>query len=196
MLAAFVCAIISGIWTNPTSKNLNTGYKLRRTADILFLVCVLCIFVLAFLLFSKSRTREQRMDLVLVQVLIVSPILLIRIIYATIQAFISSPSSPGRNTWVYLGLLLIPDFISVAIYTFCGFKVKRTPPSAEWQAYNAGKDTETTPQGVQPVMFGQPGVEVEGTVQATQPAKMRRQRRRRRRGPIRMLIDAIRDARE
>ena len=136
------------------------------------------------------------MDLVLVQVLLVSPILLVRIIYATVQAFLSSPSSPGRNTWVYLGLLLIPDFISVAIYTICGFMVRRTPLPAEAQEYNAGKDMETSPQTVQTVMFEQAGAGIEGTVQSTQPPRTRRQRRRRPRGPIGMLIRAIRDARE
>ena len=60
MLAAFVCAIISGVWTNPTSNNINKGYQLRRAADIIFLICVLCIFALAFLLFSKSRTKRTK----------------------------------------------------------------------------------------------------------------------------------------
>lgn len=188
LLAAFVCAIIGGIWTNPTSKNIDEGYQLRRAADILFLVSVLCILALASLLLSKSRTREQRMDLVLVQVLLVSPFLLIRITYAVVQAFISTPTNPGRNTWVYLGLLLITDFISVAIYTVCGFKVKKMPP-AEWQEYNAGKDNEIGPQSGQ---FGTP--DAEGNVQAAQPARTRRQRRRGPRGPIGMLIGAILDA--
>ena len=111
------------------------------------------------------------MDLVLVQVLLVSPILLVRIIYATVQAFLSSPSSPGRNTWVYLGLLLIPDFISVAIYTICGFMVRRTPLPAEAQEYNAGKDMETSPQSVQTVMFEQAGAGIEGTVQSSENEK-------------------------
>jgi hypothetical protein len=186
LLAAFVCAIISGIWTNPTSNNIDEGYQLRRAADILFLVSVLCILALASLLLSKSRTREQRMDLVLVQILFVSPFLLIRITYAVVQAFISTPTNPGRNTWVYLGLLLIPDFISVAIYTVCGFKVKKMPPAAEWQL---GKDNEIGPHSGQ---FGT--TDAEGNVQAEQPARMRRQRRRGPRGPIGMLIGAILDA--
>ena len=189
LMAAFVCAIISGVWTNPTSNNIDKGYQLRRAADIIFLICVLCIAGLAFLLYSKSRTREQRMDLVLLQVLFVTPFLLIRIIYAVVQAFLSTPTKPGRNIWVYLGLLLIPDFISVSIYTICGFKVKQMPPAAEWQDYNTGKNNETIPQS------GQPGpTDAEGNVQAAQPPR-RRQRRRGRRGPIGMLIGAILDAR-
>jgi hypothetical protein len=187
MLVAFVCAIISGVWTNPTSNNINKGYQLRRAADILFLLCVLCIFALSFLLFSKSRTKEQRTDLILVQVLLVAPLLLIRITYAVVQAFLSTPTNPGRNIWVYLGLLLIPDFISVAIYTVCGFKVKKMPPAAEWQEYNTRKDNETNPQSGQP--------NAQGNVQDEQPGRTRRRRGRGPRGPIGMLIGAILDAR-
>ena len=131
------------------------------------------------------------MDLVLLQVLLVSPLLLIRITYAVVQAFVSTPTKPGLNTWVYLGLLLIPDFISVAIYTVCGFKVKTMPPAAEWQDYNTGKGSETSPQSGQPETTN-----AEGNVQAAQPTRTRRQRRRRARGPIGMLIGAILDARE
>lgn len=195
-MAAFVCAIISGVWTNPTSNNINTGYSLRRAAEFLFLFCVLCILGLTVLLFSSSKTKEQRNDLVLVQVLIVSPILLIRIIYATVQSFLSTPTSPGRNTWVYLGLLLIPDFVSVTIYTVFGFKIKPLQRAGEWPASYTANGDEFPQETNQPATFDGPTgsyQDVEGKSQpAVTPQPSRRRRQRRIRGPIHMLIDAIR----
>lgn len=148
-------------------------------------------------LFFKSKTKEQRHDLVLVQIIVVAPILLVRIIYATIQSFLSTPTSPGRNTWVYLGLLLIPDCISVTIYTICGFKIPPIQPVQH--EYNVGesapKHSGLTPESVQPVAFDHSYQNVEGKPQpnVTQAPPRRRRRQRKIRGPISMLISAIMD---
>jgi hypothetical protein len=128
MIAGTVCAIISGTDSAPGDASINTGYTLRRVASIIFLVLVLVIMFLAYSLYARSRTPEQKRDLVLVQVLIVTPIMLVRIIYAVVQSFMSTPTNPGRNTWVYLALLLIPDCLGVAIYTFFGFMIPKAAP--------------------------------------------------------------------
>src|SRR5271154_3170385 len=65
IMAGLVCAIISGIWTNPTSSNLHSGYDLRRAADIIFIVFISVIFLLTLLMMSKSH--EQKHNLVIVQ---------------------------------------------------------------------------------------------------------------------------------
>lgn len=166
---------------------INTGYDLRRAAEIIFLICVLFLTTIAFLLFSKSRSREQRSDLVLLQVLIVMPILLIRIVYATVQSFLSTPTNPGHNTWVYLVLLQIPDFASVAIYTVCGFLVKPAPLVGQWEG-TATKDDGMASQVQSGATYNQ------ATTQEQPASQPRRTRRRRRvRGPIGMLIAAIAD---
>jgi hypothetical protein len=75
---------------------------------------------------DKSQSREQRADPVLLQLFIVLPIMLVRILYATSQAFKSTPQNPTHNTWVYLVLLMIPDFISDAVYTYFGAVILRS----------------------------------------------------------------------
>jgi hypothetical protein len=196
-MVGLVCAIISGVWTNPTSSNLQSGYDLRRASDIIFLVCIILIFLVALFMMSKSRTREQKHSLVLVQDLIVMPILFLRIIYATVQAFLNNPNNPGHNTWVYLGLLLIPDLIALLIYTICGFLTEPAPRAVDFSPIDGGKvEIGMTPQGPQSSTFPDQPANYQtypvGSSQAaySQPSRGRRQRRIR--GPIHMLIDAFR----
>lgn len=194
---ALICAIISGVWTSPDSSNLQSGYNLRRASAIIFLVSIILIFVTAVFLMSKSRTREQKYDLVLLQDIIVMPILFLRIIYAIVQAFLNNPTHPNHNTWVYLGLLLIPDFIALVIFTFCGFKTERGPPAMDYAPNNAGKiELGMTPPGAQSSTFpDQSAAYQDYPVGTSQPAQSQRPRGRRQfrvRGPIHMLIDAFR----
>jgi hypothetical protein len=188
VLVAFILGIISGVWSSPGNANINTGYELRRAADILFLIGVLIIFAIALFLFSRASSREQRYDLVLIQVIIVCPILIVRIIYATVQAFLSTPSNPGRNTWVYLGLLLCEDFIAVTIYTVCGYIIppKRSAATYGTEGYANPKEIGMTPPQTQKPF--------EQAAPATYPQQTtnRGRRQRRVRRPIHMLIDAIR----
>src|SRR5271163_1490270 len=67
----------------------------------------------------------------------------VRIIYATVQAFLNNPSNPNHNTWVYLGLLLIPDFISVTIYTVIGYLIKLPSQLSPLEGGYAQKDIAT-----------------------------------------------------
>jgi hypothetical protein len=173
ILVALVCVVISGVWTNPSSGHINTAYDLRRAGDILFLLVTSLIMGMVVRMMMKSKSREQRFDLLLVQVFVVTILLLVRIIYATAQAFISTPQNPNHNTWVYLGLLLIPDCFAISIYTICGLILKPSQPPPIGQGYG-GDDAGVPSQVSQPV--GQAG----------------KRRQRRIRGPIHMLIDAIR----
>lgn len=111
--------------------------------------------------------------------------MLVRIVYATVQSFKSSPTSPLYNVWVYLALLLIPDAVSVSIYAVFGFLIKTEPATTH---LNHGYDdvempttTEQTPQKT---------VETPPSQQNSSRRPKRRQRRIR--GPIHMLIDALR----
>jgi hypothetical protein len=194
LMAALVLSIISGVWTSPGDKNINEGYDLRRAGDIIFAVCVLIIAAFSILLFSKSRSKEQRFDLILLQIIIISPILLIRIIYACVQAFLSTPSNPGHNTWVYFGLLLIPDFITVTILTACGFLIKPFKQT-NWQPEpDSTKEVGLTGMSSQdggPANYQNPAYqEVDPQPQAGYQRPSRRQRRLRG-GPIMMLIGLI-----
>jgi hypothetical protein len=195
IIAGVVCAIISGVWTDPTSSNIQQGYNLRRASAIIFLVAILLILVLALFMMSRSRTREQRYNLVIVQDIIVMPILLFRIIYTTVQAFLNNPSNPNHNTWVYLGLLLIPDFISLLIYTIFGFLTERAPPAAPVDGGKA--ESGWTPQGRQSSTFSdQNGTGQNYPAGSPQPGfshhSLRGKKQRKFRGPIHMLIDAFR----
>lgn len=131
----------------------------------------------------KSKSREQRFDLLLVQVFAVTILLLVRIVYATVQAFLSTPENPNHNTWVYLGLLLIPDCIAVSIYTICGLVLKPSQPPPMGQGYVGDFQN---PQAYQP---SQDDYKIESSQPAVREQLKRRQRRIR--GPIHMLIDAI-----
>jgi hypothetical protein len=183
LLTAFVLAIISGAWTSPNSGHINTAYNLRRAADILFLFVTSLLMGMVIRMMMKSKSKEQRFDLVLVQVLVVTFILIIRMIYATAQAFISNPHHPNPNTWVYLGLLMIPDCLAVSIYTICGLVLKASPPA---QVGFFADDSQAPSQIPQPNQKPEDG---------SQPAVSQptRRRQRRLRGPIGMLIAAIRE---
>jgi len=191
LLAATICAIIAGVDSTPGNSNINIGYNLRRASAVIFLFCVLVVILIAYSLFARSRTREQKYDLVLFQTIIVLPIMLMRIIYAVIQAFLSTPTNPGRNTWVYLCLLLIPDLVSLTIYTVCGFMISRAPPGVtdyyHQRNVEDGKIGVADPGNVQASTSGQ----VEDGTQA--PTNIRTRRRRRPRGPIGLLIVTIID---
>jgi hypothetical protein len=197
LTAAFILGIISGVWTNPTSNNIDTGYKLRRASSILFAVSALVIFGIALFFGSRSRSREQRMDLVLAQIYIVMPILIMRMIYATVQAFLSGPTNPGHDVWVYLALLLIPDFVAMTIYTVCGFLIK---PSTRRIAYDNQPSPkvddvplQNDPYGQTQPSYQEPGVIPAANTNVPPSGYTGRRQRRRRGGPIRMLIGYIMD---
>ena len=155
-------------------------------SDILFLFVTSLIMGIVVRMMIKSKSREQRFDLLLVQVLIVTFILLVRIIYATAQAFLSTPQNPNHNTWVYLGLLLIPDCLAISIYTICGLVLKPTHPAPISQQYVV--DDQDVPSQIP-----QPYQSDSGKVESAQAAFTQRgpRRKRRIRGPIHMLIDAV-----
>ena len=134
VLGGLVCSILGGVWSSPTDPNINTGYTLRRVGAIIFMVSVIILINFVILMRRSSVNREQRTDPLLTQIFLVLPIMLVRIIYATVQSFKSTPQSPGHNTWVYLVLLLIPDFISDSIYTFYGAMLVRMSRRVDFSA--------------------------------------------------------------
>jgi len=186
VLAGLVCAVISGIWTNPTSGHINTAYDLRRVSAILFLFVTSLLLGIVVRIIIKSKSREQRFDLLLIQILIVTIILLIRIIYATAQSFLSTPQNPNHNAWVYLGLLLILDCVAVSIYTICGLILKPTLPAPIGQGYVV--DERDIPSQI-PQPYQSDTDKVDSQRPAITQGRSRRQRRIR--GPIHMLIDAV-----
>jgi hypothetical protein len=192
LLVAFVLAIVSGVWTSPGSSHINTGYELRRAADILFLIVVLLMATVALLLLKSATSREQRKDLHLIQVFFVVPFLLIRIVYATVQAFLSTPTNPGHNVWVYLGLLTCPDAISVLIYAVCGYLIPKEAPIAR----DAETELRYAKLEAAPGQQPQPDADqMASTAYVNPPVQQQPPRRfggrrggRRLRGPIGMLI--------
>jgi hypothetical protein len=94
---------------------------------------------------------------------------------------------------VYLGLLLIPDFVAVGIYTVFGFGVKKSRSQAVVFEEEASKpqEYEMGTQMGQGYEMGPPqGIGVmAGNKDGRQPRAGRRSRRRR--GPIHMLYYAI-----
>lgn len=204
LLLPVVLAVISGVWTAPDSTHVDTAYKLREASAILFILFVL---VLGFFAFAMPSDPVQRKDKVLLQIYLVLPILLERVIYAAVQSFLTTPSNPGRNRWVYLAFLLIPDFIAVSIYTLFGFVLGRSPVREDVRYGDERAKAEGSQMGSQQGQ-GSPGYEMGqneggsmgsggGTQQPLQQesgngrqGRMGR-RQRRRRGPIHMLYYAI-----
>ena len=185
VLAALVCSVLSGIWTSPSSSHIHTAYSLRRAGTILFLIVTSMIMGMVVRMMIKSKSKKQRFDILLVQVCVVTFILLIRIIYATVQAFLSTPQNPDHDTWVYLDLLLIPDCLAISIYTICGLVLKPSQPPSAGQRY-VGDEAGVPSQISQ---SDQDAYEIESAQSAVGQEGKRRQRRIR--GPIHMLIDAI-----
>lgn len=207
---AFICGLLGGIWSRPSESRITDGFRLRRAGDILFIVAVVAILLLAIYMRSRSVASEQRHDPAFTQIFFVLPLMLTRIIYATIQAFLSTPQNPGHNTWVYLALLLIPDLLSDAIYTFYGVFLLRTTEAADVAKRSA--NTEYSPpmniqrQSEYPLQsfawetpayqptYEQQSYQRNHQGQAQQLNYGRRlKERRRRRGPLHMLVNAVMD---
>lgn len=198
-MAAFILGLLGGIWTAPDSTNLATAYKLRQAGDVLFIVNTLGLFLFTMFLSSKSTSRDQKFDPVILQIYIVMPIMFMRSIYATVQAFMSSPSKPGHNIWVYLALLLIPDFISLLIYTLFGFVVPKAAPrdTTVYTDTESGAKDEMSPQEggyVGGPAYQEPASSNVGNNYSQQGGR-RGRRQRRRGGPLHMLYYAIMDRR-
>jgi len=128
-MVALICSIIGGTDSDPGDSDINEGYTLRRVGSCLFVLAVIIILAVAFGLRRSSPTSQQKKDPQLNQLFVVLPIVLVRTVYSTAQNFISSPSNPGHNTYVYFVLLLLPDFISISIYTIYGLRI--LPASTE-----------------------------------------------------------------
>ena len=126
LIGALVISIIGGTEMSPGDSDINQGYTLRRVGGILFIIAIIIMSMVVLGLASLSRPDGWR-DPQLFQIFIVLPIIFFRTVYSTVQAFISTPSSPGYNIWVYLILLQIPDLISTSIYVWYGLKM--IPPS-------------------------------------------------------------------
>jgi hypothetical protein len=63
--------------------------------------------------------------------------MLVRIIYATVQSYLSGPDNPGANVWVYFSLLLLLDFFATAIFTIAGITMLRPSHRALLERKNA-----------------------------------------------------------
>src|SRR5271156_4446708 len=145
ILGGLICAIIGGTDMEPGSSDINTGYTLRRVGDFFFLIAVVAIFVSTLMLYKTSSDHTQRHDPQLTQIFFVLPISFVRVVYSTVQAFLSTPDNPGHNTWVYLVLLLVPDLVSVAIYTWFGLRLP--PPGVKRVEGYTRSDADASMQG-------------------------------------------------
>ena len=185
LLAGFICTIIGGAWSNPTSSHVDTGFTLRRVGNILFLITNVVILLVAIFMYRHSVVREQSHDPLLVQLFIVLPIMLIRMVYTVVQAFLSTPDNPGHNTWVYLGLLYVPDLLATAIFTLFG--VFQLRPSRRAGLEKKGRGQVTS--GDMPLQqMGNAEMKDEQTAAQTQPHDYGYDARR---GPIRRISDRL-----
>ena len=91
LFAGFICNIFGGSWSNPTSSHVQVGYELRRAGNILFLLSNVGIIIIVLFMAYLSFSREQRRDPIIIQLFIVLPIMLVRIVHATSQSFLASP---------------------------------------------------------------------------------------------------------
>src|SRR5271170_7218410 len=91
LLAAFICTILGNAWSSPGNSRVNIGYQLRRAGNILFLISTLVVIGIVIFMETLSKIRAQRRDPVLIEHFIVLPIMLVRIVYSTVQSFLSSP---------------------------------------------------------------------------------------------------------
>src|SRR5271170_386718 len=139
LLAAFICTIIGGAWSNPESSHESTGYSLRRAGNILFLITNVVVILIVIWMFRHSVVREQSHDPLLLQLFVALPIMLIRAVYAVVQSFLSTVTNPGHNTWVYLALLLIPDLLATFVFTLWGAFQLRPSNRAAIEKRNRGQ---------------------------------------------------------
>lgn len=151
LLAGFICTIIGGAWTNPTSSHVDTGYSLRNAGNILFLCSNVVVIFLVIFMRHRSVLHDQRNDPILLQLFIVLPIMLVRIIYATVQSYLSGPDNPGANVWVYFSLLLLLDFFATAIFTVAGITMLRRTHRALLERKNAEHLQQGGTYGIQSV---------------------------------------------
>lgn len=151
LFAGFILTIVGGALSNPTNTNANTGFKLKRAGDILFLICNVIILATVAWMAHGSVTPKQRYDPIIVQLFLVMPLMLIRMVYATVEAFLESPSNETYNIWIYLGLLSLPDFFATAIFTFCGVFWLRPTQRTALRDEHAGMAMEVQNDAPKPV---------------------------------------------
>jgi 4-amino-4-deoxy-L-arabinose transferase-like glycosyltransferase len=150
LFAGFICTIVGTALTSPDNSKINTGYSLRRAGNLLFLISDVGIFVIAILMAYFSKFRTQRFDPLLIQLFVVLTIMLVRIIYSTIQSWLSTPQNPGHNEWVWFGLLLLPDLLATTVFTVCGMLFLRPSQRSVLESYNRPPVAQVCDMGIAP----------------------------------------------
>lgn len=81
--------------------------------------------------------------------------MLVRIVYAVVASFQSTPENPGSETWVYFALLMVLDFVATAIYTLFGLTVlkpaRRAALEARYKTDLAAQRTDAEQRGMEMV---------------------------------------------
>jgi len=186
LFAAFICTIIGGAWSNPDSSHESTGYSLRRAGNIIFLITNIIVILIVIWMFRHSVVREQSHDPLLLQLFVALPIMLVRAVYAVVQSFLSTPTNPGHNTWVYLALLLLPDLLATTVFTFWGAFQLRPSHRAAIEEKNRGQLQVSGDTPLQEVGNG----ETKDEQPATQ-SQMHDYRYDMRQGPLRRLSERL-----
>ncbi|KAK9431786.1 hypothetical protein V1505DRAFT_307910 [Lipomyces doorenjongii] len=127
LLVAIILGIVGGNDLADDSIS-QTGHTMSRVSIFLIVgvFVVLTLFTLYFLIFAQLDSHSRALTM---STAVALPFLLVRIIYALLNAFSSSTANKFNDLtgdWViYLVMGVIMEFIVVAILTITGFKLQK-----------------------------------------------------------------------
>ena len=131
-VVALVLAIIGGIFhLNDNTAKQSTGESLTKTASVMFLAVFAALAAISILTALRKVyvwTSERKL---LIACLAVLPFLLVRVIYAVLVAFCTSPSSIFyfANVDIYVSAFMqfLTEAMVILIFTSAGLLVPKTP---------------------------------------------------------------------
>ena len=141
---AFACSFLGNVWSNPDNARVVSGFELRKAGAILFSLAGIGLFVVAIYAIFLGTLMEKRRDPIILQILIIIPFTLVRNVATAVEAFLSSADEPYFNDFINLGLVRIPDFASLTIFSIFGITILKRSQRKEMKriAREKGKEIE------------------------------------------------------
>jgi len=149
LTGAFACSFLGNVWSNPDNARVVSGFELRKAGAILFSLAVIGLFVVVIYAIFLGTTMEKRRDPIILQILIIIPFMLVRNVATAVEAFLSNPDEPYFNDFINLGLVRIPDFASLTIFSIFGVTILKRSRRKEMKriAREKAKEIEQEKRG-------------------------------------------------